>query len=370
MKAEGRRQKAEGSKQKAEGSRRAAYCLLPSAFCLLFAVAGCSSDRSTRVVLYCAQDREFAEGALKDFSARSGLAVEPRFDTEANKAVGLYDDLVREARRPRCDVYWNNEILATIRLQRQGLLEPYASPAAEPYPAAWKAPDHTWHAFAARARILLINTVAMKKLGVPRAEWPASLLDLTHERWKGQVAMSKPMAGTSATQAACLFQAWGADKARAFYRGLKANGVQIVPGNKQAAEAAGVGQVAIGLTDTDDAVAEVEAGKPVAIVFPDRDAPEGSGRGTLFIPNTVAILKSCPNAAGAKKLIDFLLSPEVEVKLAQSESRQIPLNPEVKAKLPELIETARQARPLAVDFAKAAELWDEVQTFLRAEFGR
>jgi iron(III) transport system substrate-binding protein len=178
------------------------------------------------------------------------------------------------------------------------------------------------------------------------------------------------MAGTSATQAACLFQAWGADKARAFYRGLKENGVLIVPGNKQSAEGAGQGHFAVGLTDTDDAMEEVEAGRPVEIVFPDRDAAEGSGLGTLFIPNTVAVIKDCPNPAGARKLVDFLLSPEVEAKLAQSASRQIPLNPNVKAALPKDIEAARTARPLVVDFGRAAELWDEAQTFLRAEFGR
>jgi iron(III) transport system substrate-binding protein len=328
---------------------------------------GCGSPRASRVVLYCAQDREFAESVLKDFANRTGLEVVPRFDTEANKAVGLYEDLVREAGRPRCDVHWNNEILATIRLQRQGVLEPYASPAADPYPAASRAPDRTWHAFAARARVLLVNTAGMRKLNVPRDHWPRSLLDLTDARWRGRLAMSKPMAGTSATHAACLFEAWGREKARAFYRGLKANDVQIVPGNKQAAEGVGRGQFLLGLTDTDDAVAEVKAGRPVALVFPDRDAAPDSKLGVLFIPNTVAVIKGCPNPQGARKLVDFLLSPEVEAALARSDSKQIPLNPNVKAELPPEIEALRTARRLPVDFAKAADLWDEVQQFLRAE---
>ncbi len=337
-------------------------------FALALVHCGCRSDRTSRVVLYCAQDREFSEAILKDFTARTSLTVAPRFDTEANKAVGLYEDLIREARHPRCDVHWNNEILATMRLQRQGLLEPYASPAAAPYPAAFKAKDDTWHAFAARARVLLLNTELLKKKGIPREHWPRSLLDLTDARWHGQVGMAKPMAGTSATQAACLFQVWGAEKARAFYRGLKRNGVQIVPGNKQAAEGVSQGQFLIGLTDTDDAFGEIEAGRPIAILFPDRDAPPDSKRGVLFIPNTVAVIKGCPNPEGARKLVDFLLSPEVEAALAKSGSKQIPLNPNVKAALPQEIEEARTATRLPVDFGKAADLWDEVQAFLRTEF--
>jgi iron(III) transport system substrate-binding protein len=349
--------------------RRPGLALCAAGLAVLAGLAGgCRSGRADRVVLYCAQDREFAEGILKEFTAKNGLAVATRFDTEANKAVGLYEDLIREARHPRCDVHWNNEILATIRLQRQGLLEPYASPSAEPYPAAFKAGDHTWHAFAARVRVLLVNTELLKKKGIPREQWPKSLLDLTDARWKGQVGMAKPMAGTSATQAACLFQAWGAEKAKAFYRGLKANGVQVVPGNKQAAEGVSQGQFLIGLTDTDDAYEEIEAKRPVTILFPDRDATPESKCGVLFIPNTVAVVKGCPNPEGARKLVDYLLSPEVEAALAKSGSKQVPLNPNVKAELPPEIEASRTAARLPVDFAKASELWEEVQAFLREEF--
>src|SRR5206468_5378753 len=177
----------------------------------------------------------------------TSLAVAPRFDSEANKSVGLVEDLIREADKPRCDVHWNNEIIGTIRLQRAGILEPYDSPAAQPFPAAFKASDHTWFAFAARARVLVLNTKLLRERGIDEADWPRSLNDLTHPRWKNQVAMSKPVAGTSATQAACLFQAWGADAAKAWYRALKDNGVQLVPGNKQAAEAVGQGQCLVGL---------------------------------------------------------------------------------------------------------------------------
>jgi iron(III) transport system substrate-binding protein len=330
----------------------------------VLAVAGCGKPQS-RVVLYCAQDQEFAEQVLGEFTHRTGLPVAPRYDTEADKSVSLYEELVKEAGRPRCDVHWNNEILSTIRLQRKGLLDPYASPSAAPFPAWAKAKDHTWHAFAGRARVLLVNTQL-----VPEAERPRGLLDLTDPKWKGRIAMAKPQFGTTATQAACLFEVLGTDRARAFYLGLKANGIQIVPGNKQVAEGVGQGQFAVGLTDTDDAMGEVEAGRPVALVFPDRDRPAEDRMGTLFIPNTVAVIKGCPNPDGARKLVDYLLSAEVETKLAETESHQIPLNPQVKARLPREIATPQTAKPMAVDFERAADLWDEVQTFLRNEFAR
>ena len=92
--------------------------------------------------------------------------------------------------------------------------------------------------------------------------------------------------------------------------------------------------------------------------------------GTLFIPNTVAVIHGCPNPDGARKLVDFLLSPEVEGRLAETASHQIPLNPQVKANLPKEILRPEAVKTMNVDFEKAADLWDEAQTFLRNEFSR
>lgn len=331
------------------------------------ALAGCSSPAPNRVVLYCAQDREFAEAVLAEFSKTMGMPVAPKYDTEAAKSVGLFRELQLEAKRPRCDVHWNNEILTTLVLQKQGLLEPYDSPAAAAYPAWAKAADHTWYAFAERARVLLVNTRL-----VPEADRPKRLFDLADPKWKDRVGMAKPLFGTTMTQTACLFEVVGPGAAKGFYRKLKANGVKIVAGNKQVAEGVGRGDFAVGLTDTDDAIAEVEAGRPVQIIFPDSGGgtKEFPRLGTLFIPNTLAVVKGGPNAAGGRKLVDFLLSPEIERRLAESESRQFPVNPQVRVKLPDALEPGRTAKRMNVDFSKAAAMWDEVQEFLRGEFAR
>ncbi len=335
---------------------------------VLLSPAGCGGGPS-RVVLYCAQDQEFAEASLAEFDKRTGLKVDPKFDTEKDKSVSLYTELLKEKDRPRCDVFWNNEPLNTIRLQQLGLLEPYDSPSAKPYPARWKAPDHTWHAFAGRARVLIVNTDLVE----PK-DRPKGLLDLTDARWKGHVVMARPLFGTTATQGACLFSVLGADKAKDYYLRLKANGVQIAPGNKQVAEWVGQGRtpggqkVVVGVTDTDDTLEEIEAGRHVAMIFPDRDAPKDDKMGTLFIPNTLCILKGSPNQQGARELVDYLLSPEVEARLAESASHQIPLNPEVKAKLPKEMETPATVKAMDVDFVEAAKDWDEAYEFLKKEF--
>jgi iron(III) transport system substrate-binding protein len=161
------------------------------------------------------------------------------------------------------------------------------------------------------------------------------------------------------------------DKARDFYRGLKANGVTVLPGNKQVAQAVAEGRFAVGFTDSDDAIGELNDGKPVAIVLPDRDGQPAHPRlGTLFIPNTLMIIKGGPNPAGAKKLVDYLLSADVERRLAEGGGYQIPLNPAAKANLHTSLVRPEQVKVMAVDWERAADLWDEAQAFLRDEFAR
>jgi iron(III) transport system substrate-binding protein len=340
----------------------------PAFFLVLLATAGCK-PAEPRVVLYCAQDQEFAEPLFEVFHKSAGLSIAPKYDTEAKKTVGLLTELIGEKHRPRCDVFWNNEPIGTVRLQKLGLLESYDSPAAASYPAEAKTPDHTWYAFARRARVLLVNTSL-----VSEKDRPKSLLDLTDKRWHGRLAMAVPLYGTTATQATCLFDVLGPEKAKEYYRGLKANGVQLAPGNRQVAEWVGEGRsptgraVVVGVTDTDDAMAEVEKGRPVAILFPDQDSPKDSRLGTLFLPNTLCIIKGGPNPAGARKLVNFLLGAAVETALAEGESRQIPVNPEVKAKLPPALAAATQAKPMRVDWEQASKHWEESQKFLAAEF--
>jgi iron(III) transport system substrate-binding protein len=290
----------------------------------LVAIGGCGgrdhavvSGSPRRVVVYSALDREFAEPVLKAYAQEARVEVAPKFDVESTKTVGLTD-----------------------------------------LPDAFKAKDETWYGFAARARILLVNT----KL-VAEANRPKGIKDLLDPKWKGRIGIAKPLFGTTATHAACLFAAWGDEKARSYFRDLKANGVQVLSGNKQVATAVGSGQLVFGLTDTDDAMGEVEAGSPVTIIYPDR---EPKGLGTLFIPNTLAIIKGSPNPEGARALASHLISPEVEAILATGPSAQIPLlrTTEVSAR----VETPRTVHAMDVNFEDAVKLWDHVAAFLADMF--
>ena len=141
----------------------------------LFFLTGCWTSSGPEVVVYTAQDEEFAKPIFDDFTKTTGIAVLPKFDAESTKTAGLANEIVEEAERPRCDVFWNNEILLTLRLARLGLLDVYRPKIAERYPAMYRSKDGLWHGLAARARILLVNTQA-------DAQGPVAAVDRRSDR--------------------------------------------------------------------------------------------------------------------------------------------------------------------------------------------
>jgi len=318
------------------------------------ALVACRPAAQEEVVVYTALDQEFSESHFETYENLTGVDVVAKYDTEANKTVGLTEALLAEKDRPRCDVFWNNEILNTLRLQKAGLLAASQPKHQDEYPESFRSAGGFWFGFAARARILLVNTDLLAE-----GERPTSIFDLIDEKWKGQGGYAKPLFGTTATHAAVLFAELGEEKAQDFFTKLQAN-AKMLPGNKQVAQAVSSGEIAFGLTDTDDAMVEIESGRPVAIVYPDQGE---DGLGTLFIPNTLAIIQGGPNPEAAQRLVDYLLSAEVETSLAGGPSAQIPLNKHLD--IPLQVESPKTIQPMEVDWEASVDQWETAAEFLR-----
>jgi iron(III) transport system substrate-binding protein len=325
----------------------------------LFFLAGCLRSSPNEVVVYVALDREFSEPILKDLESELQMTMLVKYDQESNKTVGLVNDILQNQTRPRGDVFWNNEIMHTLRLQQLGLLEVYLSPSAQPFPARFVAPDQTWYGFAARGRILIINTDWLPDPDL----YPRSIFDLANPKWKDRCGMAKPLLGTTATHAAVLFEHLGTGAAEKLMREIRNNAV-IEGGNKTVATRVANGQYAWGLTDTDDAIIELELGRPVAIVFPDQEPDQ---IGALMIPNTLCLIKNGPNSERAKKLVDRLLQPDIEARLAVGRSAQIPLNPRVPMKS-RALQPGHELKTMEVDFVKVASHWEDVAKRLQSIF--
>ena len=328
----------------------------------LLGLGGCRSPESTQnaartVTVYVSTDRVFSEPVLREYEKRSGVTVNAVYDTEETKSTGLANRLLAEKARPQADVFWSNEPVRTLVLKSRDVLASYRSPSAEGIPVVLLDPEGYWTGFSARIRVIAYNTKT-----VTPTDAPQSIFDLADPKWKGQVAMADPRFGSTSFHVAALYALAGDDKMDDFFRRLKANGVRIVDGNSVVRDLVARGEVKTGLTDTDDVNVAIENGQPVGMVLPDRE-----GLGVPVMPNMVSLIAGAPHPEGARKLIDYLLSADVERQLAQSEAVQIPLHAGVPG--PKNIPAIETFKPMTLDYAKAASRVDDVTKRLATILG-
>ena len=319
------------------------------------------------VVLYCAHDAVFADGVLRAFTARTGIPVSVRFDTEATKSLGLVERLIAQAETPECDVFWNNEQLGTMDLARRGLLDSHKGSGWQRIPAAFRDADGRWTGFAARMRVVIDNY---------SQEEIASASFYANDPHTGTIA--KPLFGTTLTHYCALWQRYGADAVKQWHATLRRDGLREVDGNALVRRLVADQTCRWGYSDTDDAFEALDAGKainmqPARVQFfpnlvsgPANNSPDP----TIVIPNTVAVIRGAPHLESARLLADFLASAEVEVQLARSTARQIPLGPVDESQVPEQVRALRSAAAEGLPLAGLLEVRDQVLAWLKQEYAR
>ncbi len=325
-------------------------------------LSGCDTngDEAGEVVIYTSVDQMYSEIILNEFEAETGIKVLPIYDVEATKTTGMVNRLIAEQERPQADVFWNGEILQTIRLKESGALTTFTSPSAENIPGSFKDPEGYWVSYAGRARIIIANTDLLEP-----EEYPTSIYDLLDPAWPaGEVCIAYPMFGTTATHAAALYAYLGPEEGAAYHQTITDRGVAVLDGNSVTRDMVAEGRMLFGMTDTDDACVAIQDGDPVKIILPDQ---EPGGLGALVIPNSICMIKDGPNPEEAQILIDYLLSEEVEKRLleigwAHLPVRDIPYEP--------VYFEAEGARLMEIDFASMYEQFDRVMEEMNEIFIR
>jgi iron(III) transport system substrate-binding protein len=260
------------------------------------------------VVLYTSVDEPMARPIIDKFVKDTGIKVRLVTDTEATKSIGLAERLRAEKDRPRCDVWWGNEPFHTVNLAEEGMFEPYESPSAKDVRELFKDKQNRWAGNGIRARVIawLVPFSMPDDYGVKRLD------DLLDPSRKGRIVMGKPAVGTIGGHVSAIYAVMGTEKADAFFKGLRANEIVLVGGNSPVPQQIAANNFSAGLTDNDD-VSNTKG--PVGMSLPDQAEGE---IGTLAIPTTVALVKRNDIQDDSKKLIDYLLSAEVEKALIEA----------------------------------------------------
>ncbi len=302
---------------------------------------GCGKQKE-EVVVYTSVDDLFARPVANHFEKLTGIKVRLVTDTEETKSTGLLNRLIAEKDRPVADVFWSGDPVRAALLKEKGVSAPYKSPSATDLPPQLSDPEGYWTSFSARVRMIIYN-----RERIPENQKPLSIFDLNAERFKGRACIANPLFGTTSMHAAALFQVLGRRKAKKFFEDFARNGGKILASNGDVKASVASGRCLLGLTDSDDVSVAVAEGRPVGFIFPDQ-----KGMGTLLIPNCAVLIKGAPHVEQAMKFIDFLLSPETEKMLAESQAAQIPLRPGIKG--PEIFPTIQEIKVMKVDYSKLA----------------
>jgi iron(III) transport system substrate-binding protein len=278
---------------------------------VLAALAGCGGD-DAELVVYSGRSEPLIKPFLEEFAEREELDVQVRFGDTAD----LVSTVLEEGKDTRADVFIGQDAAALERLRAEGLLEPYGGAAKTP--ARFRARDNSWTGLSGRARVLIVRD------GAPA---PPSVFDLVEPRYNGKLAAPAPTNVSFRDWVSALRIERGDAFARRFLEGLKRNDLEVLANHGEVRNAVGEGEYDIGLVNHYYVELEKQEGSKVRAAYTDQ---QRGGFGVLVNVASAGIMGSSENKENARKLIDYLLTPEVQERFAR-ENFEYPLLPGLRA---------------------------------------
>ena len=268
------------------------------------------------LVIYSSRREALMMPTVEAFQKKTGVKV----SVKSGGSAELRELVAQEGTAIKADIYFTTDWVDAELLRRKNLLAPHTSPLTEGVPAEFRAADGAWTGVIARSRNIMVNTTLVK-----REEYPTSVFDLTDPKWKGRVAASSLRDGVPIWLASLILLKGEAETVRYIETMIKTNGMKVLSGGSDVANAVSQGEFAAGLVNHYYYVPKKREGAPVDLIYPD----QGAGQiGTLVIPLAVAATKYAPRPIVAKAFIDFVLTPEGAAPMMTMEG-EMPLRPDV-----------------------------------------
>jgi iron(III) transport system substrate-binding protein len=319
------------------------------AVALALAACGGDDDRSAgggdTLTVYSGRDRDLVEPIIERFRRESGADVRVRYSDSSDAAATL----IEEGDATPADVFLSQDAGALGAVQSRGLLAPLPQAILGAVDARFRSPQGRWVGVTARAR-----TVAYAP-DVPRADLPASVLDLVEPRYRDRVAWA-PTNPSFQSFVTGLRVLRGDDAARRWLEGMQANGVRAYPNNIAIRDAIARGEIDLGLINhyyVAEAIAQEGTDYPVRLHF-----PAGGDPGSLINVSGAAVLAGSDRAPQAQRFIRFLLS-ETAQRYFADETKEYPLAAGVRADAALRPLGAIEAPP--IDLADLADLQGTVR---------
>ncbi len=283
---------------------------------------------STELNLLCTPQVEWCEGMKAEFEQAHPEITVNFVRLSTGEALTR---LRNERDNPQFDIWWGGPIDSFIAAKQDGLLEPYDSPNLGNLtnPDLMKDPDNTWAGIYVGSLGFATNTNFLAEN--PGMEPPRSWDDLLKPEWRGQILMAHPSSsGTAYTTVCTVMQLRGEDEGWDYMRQFNQNVLQYTKSGSAPARFVGAGEAAVGIVFSHDIVAQIEAGLPLTLSFPE----EGTG----YEVGGMAIIKGARNLDAAQKWFDWALEPATQELGPKYAAYQAPTVKGASPARPELLE--------------------------------
>ncbi|MBU2329416.1 MAG: ABC transporter substrate-binding protein [Alphaproteobacteria bacterium] len=266
--------------------------------------------------LICAADVVICEQMQGDFEKAHDIKV----NMVRMSSGEAYAKIRAEARNPKTDLWWAGTGDPHLQAASEGLTEEYKSPMLDELQdwAKNQAESSGFKTVGVYAGALGwgYNTDIFKQKGYKE---PVCWADLLAPELKGEIQIANPnSSGTAYTALASLVQIMGEDKAFEYLKALNANISQYTKSGSAPVKAAARGETGLGIVFMHDAVAQTAEGFPVKSIAP----CEGTG----YEIGSMSIVKGARNMENAKTWYDWSLKPEVQSRMKDAKSFQLPSN--------------------------------------------
>ncbi len=282
---------------------------------VLSLAAGCGlgSGSSTELVVYNAQHEDLVSAMLEGFAKETGIDVTLRNGSDFE----LANQIVQEGSASPADVFLTENSPAMTLVSDKGLFAQLDDGTTAQVPAAYVSSRKDWIGFAARSTVLAYNTRS-----VPKADLPASIMDMADPAWKGQVGIAPSGADFQAIVSAVV-AVEGKAKAEAWLTGLEAN-AKIYRNNVAIMSAVNSGEIRTGIMYHyywyQDQAESGANSKNVQLEFFGHQDP-----GAFLSTSGAGVLASSKHAEDARKLVKYLTGKQGQQALVDSHALEYPV---------------------------------------------
>ncbi|UES42740.1 ABC transporter substrate-binding protein [Roseibium aggregatum] len=264
----------------------------------------------------CSADVVICEQLQGDFEAKHDIKV----NMVRLSSGESYAKIRAESRNPKTDIWWGGTGDPHLQAASENLTQEYKSEKlADLHEWAQKQAESSGFKTVgvyAGALGWGYNTEIFKDKGLAE---PACWADLLKPELKAEIQVANPnSSGTAYTALASLVQIMGEDEAFDYLKELNNNVSQYTKSGSAPVKAAARGETGLGIVFMHDAIAQAASGFPVKAIAP----CEGTG----YEIGSMSIVKGARNLDNAKVWYDWALSPEVQSRMKEAKSFQLPSN--------------------------------------------